>query len=86
MERRRESDNHVVKNIKSVNNLKLNNIDSKTQFAINNKQLVLNCSIERANVHTLLSFSLSLFLLCALGSEREEGERLHVGVAPHWDN
>lgn len=82
MERRRESDNHVVQNIKSINNPKLN-IDSKTQFAINKKQLVQNCSIERANVHSLLSFTLSLFLLCALGSEREEGERLHVGVAPH---
>lgn len=48
------------------------------QIAINNKKLVQDCSIEIANIHSLLSFS--LFLVCTLGSEREE--RLHVGVAP----
>lgn len=40
------------------------------QIAINNKKLVQDCSIEIANIHSLLSFS--LFLVCTLGSEREE--------------
>lgn len=42
----------------------------KSQSTLRRLQKLQNCSVEIANVHSLLSFSLCL--VCTLGSEREE--------------